>query len=86
MDLVKLEIDGKRVIAENRQTILEVARANGIRGIPTLCHDDQLEPFASCYLCVVKVQGARTLLPACSTRVSGGGEGTRSRNTRYPSQ
>ncbi|HVP40229.1 MAG TPA: FAD-dependent oxidoreductase [Candidatus Saccharimonadales bacterium] len=72
MDLVKLEIDGKRVIAENRQTILQVARANGIQTIPTLCHDNELEPFASCFLCVVKVQGARTLLPACSTKVSAG--------------
>ncbi len=72
MDLVKLEINGKRVIADNRQTILEVARANGLGDIPTLCHDGQLEPFASCFLCVVKVKGARTLLPACSTRVSGG--------------
>jgi formate dehydrogenase major subunit len=72
MDLVKLEINGKRVIADNRQTILEVARQNGIDSIPTLCHDGQLEPFASCFLCVVKVKGARTLLPACSTKVSGG--------------
>jgi formate dehydrogenase major subunit len=72
MDLVKLEIDGRRVIADNRQTILEVARENGIGNIPTLCHDGQLEPFASCFVCVVKVAGARTLLPACSTRVAGG--------------
>ena len=72
MDLFKLEIDGKRVIADNRQTILEVARGNGIHSIPTLCHDGQLEPFASCFLCVVKVRGARTLLPACSTKVSPG--------------
>jgi formate dehydrogenase major subunit len=72
MDLIKLEIDGKRVIANNRQTILEVARENGIGTIPTLCHDGQLEPFASCFVCVVKVRGARTLLPACSTKVSGG--------------
>lgn len=72
MELVKLTIDGKRVIAENRQTILEVARENGITDIPTLCHDGRLEPFASCFLCVVKVQGARTLVPACSTRVSAG--------------
>src|SRR5512143_4106011 len=72
MDLVKLEIDGKRVIADNRQTILDVARQNGIDSIPTLCHDGQLEPFASCFLCVVKVKGARTLLPACSTKVAGG--------------
>ncbi len=72
MALVKLEIDGRRVIADNSQTILQVARENGIRDIPTLCHDEQLEPFASCYLCVVKVKGARTLLPACSTKVAGG--------------
>jgi formate dehydrogenase major subunit len=72
MDLVKLEIDGKRVIADNRQTILEVALANGIHSIPTLCHDKQLEPFSSCFLCVVKVKGARTFLPACSTKVSSG--------------
>ena len=72
MELVKLEIDGKRIIADNRQTILEVARENGILTIPTLCHDGRLEPFASCYVCVVKVKGARTLVPACSTKVSAG--------------
>ena len=72
MALVKLEINGKRVIADNRQTILEVARRNGLDTIPTLCHDGQLEPFASCFLCVVEVQGARTLLPACSTKVAAG--------------
>ncbi|MCG3190912.1 MAG: Nitrate reductase [Thermoanaerobaculia bacterium] len=72
MELVKLTIDSKRVIADNRMTILEVARENGITTIPTLCHDPRLAPFAACFLCVVKVQGARTLLPACSTRVSAG--------------
>lgn len=72
MALVKLEINGKRVIADNSRTILQVSRDNGIADIPTLCHDEQLEPFASCFLCVVKVKGARTLLPACSTKVSAG--------------
>jgi formate dehydrogenase major subunit len=72
MALVKLEIDGKRVIADSNQTILHVARQHGIGNIPTLCHDEQLEPFASCFLCVVKVKGARTLLPACSIKVSNG--------------
>ncbi len=72
MDLVKLEIDGKRIIADNSLTILEVARKHGIADIPTLCHDGQLEPFASCFVCVVKVKGARTLLPACSTKVAAG--------------
>jgi formate dehydrogenase major subunit len=72
MALVKLEIDGKRVIADSSQTVLQVARHHGIGNIPTLCHDGQLEPFASCFLCVVKVKGARTLLPACSTKVTNG--------------
>ncbi|HQP35053.1 MAG TPA: molybdopterin-dependent oxidoreductase [Polyangiaceae bacterium] len=72
MALVKLEIDGKRILADSSKTILEAARENGIRNIPTLCHDDQLEPFASCFLCVVKVHGARNLLPACSTKVAAG--------------
>ena len=74
MELVKLQIDGRRVIAEDRMTILEVARANGIGSIPTLCHDGRLEPFSSCFLCVVKVKGARSLVPACSTKVSQGME------------
>jgi Uncharacterized anaerobic dehydrogenase len=72
MALVKLEINGKRFIAVDTQTILEVARDNGIDDIPTLCHDEQLEPFTSCFVCVVKVKGARSLLPACSTKVSDG--------------
>jgi len=72
MPLVKLEINGKRVFADSARTILEVARENGITDIPTLCHDEQLEPFSSCFVCAVKVKGARTLLPACSTKVTCG--------------
>lgn len=71
MARVKLEIDGRRVSADGDATILDAARSVGI-AIPTLCHDRQLEPFASCYVCVVKVKGARNLLPACSTKVAHG--------------
>jgi formate dehydrogenase major subunit len=69
---VKLEIDGRRVVADGGQTILQAARQHGIDTIPTLCDDAQLEPFASCFVCVVKVKGARSLLPACSTKVASG--------------
>ncbi len=72
MALVRLEIDGKRIIADGNQTILQVARQHGIDTIPTLCDDVQLEPFASCFVCVVKVKGARSLVPACSTKVANG--------------
>jgi formate dehydrogenase major subunit len=72
MALVKLDIDGQRVMADGSQTILQVARQHGIQTIPTLCDDAQLEPFASCFVCVVKVRGARSLMPACSTKVLNG--------------
>ncbi len=69
MPLVKVEIDGKRVLADSSETILEVARRIGTT-IPTLCHDDQLEPFASCFLCVVKVKGKVGHVPAYATKVT----------------
>ncbi len=72
MALVKIEIDGRRMTADGSQTILQVARQHGIQTIPTLCDDAQLEPFASCFVCVVKVKGARSLMPACSTKVLNG--------------
>ncbi len=71
MSKVQITIDGKPVIADTEQTILQVCREQGI-DIPTLCYDDQLEPYTSCFLCVVKVEGARTFVPACGTRVAQG--------------
>ncbi|MCD6101827.1 MAG: (2Fe-2S)-binding protein, partial [Candidatus Cloacimonetes bacterium] len=38
---VKIKLNGNEVIAQEGQTILEVARENGIE-IPTLCHDEHL--------------------------------------------
>ncbi len=71
MSKVQVFIDGKPVVADSNQTILQVCRDQGIH-IPTLCHDDQLEPFTSCFLCVVEVEGARTFVPSCGTKVSQG--------------
>lgn len=53
------------------ESILELARRLGVE-IPTLCHDDRLEPYSSCYLCVVEVEGMRGLQPACSTKLTEG--------------
>ncbi|MCP4040987.1 MAG: FAD-dependent oxidoreductase, partial [Gammaproteobacteria bacterium] len=68
-DKVSINLNGQTVEAAAGATIREVAEANGTH-IPTFCHDDRLKPFASCFLCIVEVEGARTLLPACSTRVA----------------
>jgi formate dehydrogenase major subunit len=53
------------------ETILEVARRHGLE-IPTLCDDPRLEPFTSCYVCVVEVEGMRGLQPSCSTKIAEG--------------
>jgi NADPH-dependent glutamate synthase beta subunit-like oxidoreductase/ferredoxin/formate hydrogenlyase subunit 6/NADH:ubiquinone oxidoreductase subunit I len=68
---VEIELNGRRLLARPEQTILDVAEAQGLR-IPTLCHDPRLEPYASCWVCVVRVEGAKGFVPACSTRVRQG--------------
>ena len=52
-------------------TILEVARANGI-DIPTLCYREELSPIGACRLCVVEVEGSRTLVGSCHTPITEG--------------
>ncbi len=64
----EIVIDGKVLKAKENQTILDVARENGIE-IPTLCYLKNVSKPASCRLCVVEVEGARNLLTACSTKV-----------------
>jgi bidirectional [NiFe] hydrogenase diaphorase subunit len=70
-----LTIDGKDVGAREDETILEVARENGI-WIPTLCQLDGLSTVGACRLCIVDVKGSSKLLPACVTRVEEGMEVT----------
>ncbi len=53
------------------ETILKLANRHGIE-IPTLCNDDRLEPFTSCYVCVVEVEGMRGHQPSCSTKLTEG--------------
>jgi bidirectional [NiFe] hydrogenase diaphorase subunit len=66
-----LKVDERDVGARDDQTILEVARENGI-ALPALCHMDGLSDVGACRLCLVEVKGARRLLPACTTEVEEG--------------
>jgi formate dehydrogenase major subunit len=77
---VELVINGKKVSGASGQTILDVVREHKIDEIPTLCYDPRLEPYGSCFLCVVEVKGAPRLVPACVTRIRDGMEVT----TRSP--
>ena len=81
MEHVKIKINGREIEASPDKTILEVVREHEIDAIPTLCHSQELEPYASCFLCVVEVKGRPNLVPACATRVAPGMEVT-TRNDR----
>jgi predicted molibdopterin-dependent oxidoreductase YjgC len=68
---VKITIDGVTTEVAEGATILDVARQIGI-DTPTLCYGDTLTPVNVCRVCVVEVEKARTLVPACSRKVEDG--------------
>lgn len=67
--MVNLTIDGKSVQVPEGTTVLQAATAAGIH-IPTLCNHPALKPFGGCRLCLVEVEGARTLQPSCTLPVN----------------
>jgi len=69
--LVELTIDGATVSVTEGSTILDACRRLGI-STPTLCYADTLTPVNVCRVCVVEIEGARTLAPACSRKVEPG--------------
>lgn len=68
---LRLNINGKEVTGYAGQTILEVAKENGI-DIPTLCYDKRVEIYGACGLCVVEAEGNPKLLRACATTIADG--------------
>jgi bidirectional [NiFe] hydrogenase diaphorase subunit len=73
VEVKTLIIDDHEVSALRGQTILEVARENGI-DIPTLCHMDGLSEVGACRMCLVEIKGSNKLLPACVATVFEGME------------
>lgn len=71
MSVRTLRIDGRDLAVPDGTTLLQAARDAGI-AIPTLCHLEGLSPVAACRLCLVEVEGAGRLLPACITPASEG--------------
>ncbi|PYU84532.1 MAG: Fe-S-binding domain-containing protein [Acidobacteria bacterium] len=68
---IELTIDGKRVAVPEGATILEATRKLGI-DTPTLCFLETLTPANACRVCVVELEGSRTLVPACSRKAEAG--------------
>ena len=68
---VELTIDGQKVNAVEGSTLLDACRASG-KEIPTLCYGDTITPKNACRVCMVELEGSRTLVPSCSRKVEPG--------------
>jgi NADP-reducing hydrogenase subunit HndD len=69
--LVEVTIDGQTVRVPEGATLLDACRQQGI-DTPTLCYLENLTPVNVCRVCVVEVEGSRTLVPACSRKAEPG--------------
>jgi predicted molibdopterin-dependent oxidoreductase YjgC len=66
---IQLTIDGRDVKAEAGMTIFQACTKAGIP-IPHLCYREDLTPTTACRVCVVEVEGARTLVASCAYPVA----------------
>jgi formate dehydrogenase major subunit len=68
---VTLEIDGMQVTVPEGTSVMRAAAEAGV-SIPKLCATDSLEPFGSCRLCLVEIEGRRGYPASCTTPVAPG--------------
>ena len=77
IDTVDILIDGRKLTARKGETVLSVAKRNGIE-IPSLCHHEALVPSGACRLCLVEIakegglDGERDIVASCQFPVSDG--------------
>jgi predicted molibdopterin-dependent oxidoreductase YjgC len=69
--MIELSVDDEPVRVFEGSTILDACRQLGVE-TPTLCYGDTLTPVNVCRVCVVELEGARTLVPSCSRKAEAG--------------
>ena len=70
-ELITLQIDGYSVTVPVGTSVMRAAAENAIN-IPKLCATDSLEPFGSCRLCLVEIEGRRGYPASCTTPAEAG--------------
>jgi predicted molibdopterin-dependent oxidoreductase YjgC len=70
-EVFSIKIDGKECNALPGETILDVAKREGVH-VPTLCDDGRLDPAGACRACLVEIDGQRRLQPSCAWPVAAG--------------
>ena len=68
---MKISIDKKQFEFIDGETVLQVARKNGIQ-IPSLCFDERFKPQTTCFICIVKDQKTNRIVPSCSVKALDG--------------
>jgi formate dehydrogenase major subunit len=68
---ISLTIDGMNVTVPEGTSIMRAAAEAGL-SIPKLCATDNLDPFGSCRLCLVEIEGRRGFPASCTTPVAEG--------------
>jgi formate dehydrogenase major subunit len=67
--MANITINGNKLEVPDGVTVLRAAQSAGIE-IPTLCDHPHLTPYGGCRMCLVEVEGARTLQPSCTLPVT----------------
>ena len=69
--MINIKINGKPLQVEDNITVLEAAKKVNIK-IPTLCYNPNLQPWASCGICIVRTAGPGSprMARACITQVT----------------
>ena len=68
---VTLNIDGVDISVPEGTSIMHAAQLSGV-SVPKLCATDSLEPFGSCRLCLVEIEGRKGYPASCTTPVAEG--------------
>ncbi len=68
---IALEIDGRAITVPAGTSVMRAAIEAGVN-VPKLCATDSLEPFGSCRLCLVEIEGKRGYPASCTTPVEAG--------------
>lgn len=68
---VTLTVDGNPVTVPAGSSVLDACQAAEV-DTPTLCYAPNLTPVNACRVCVVELEGSRTLVPSCSRQAEDG--------------
>jgi len=72
-DTVKIKINGREYEAQKGESILQVARRNGIY-IPAICYSDRFGAIGACRICAVEIAGMKKPMLSCAMKVKEGME------------